>query len=92
MEPRKDILEFIHLCNKIWGRYDDFTGGCYKFSKLLISVFGGTMYWSHDHIITLIDGVYYDIDGVHEVNSKFFVVGSEYASKEYVDKVYSEYI
>lgn len=51
-------------------------GGCYKFSKLLIWMFGGISYkikmdnskkWNH--VITKIDDLYYDINGVVELSN-----------------------
>lgn len=89
---REDVMEFIELCNKTWGKYPDFSGGCYKFSKLLISVFGGEMYWSHDHIITVIDGTAYDINGTTKLSRGFIKVGSEGCPEEYIEKVYREYV
>lgn len=89
---KSEILEFISLCNKTWGRYPELSGGCYKFSKLLMNVFGGDMYWSHDHIITVINGTAYDIDGVTVLTDKFIKVGSEECPIEYVEKAYQEYV
>lgn len=87
-----EILEFISLCNKTWGRYPEFSGGCYKFSKLLINVFGGEMYWSHDHIMTKIDGMFYDIHGCHETISDEFLLVGDTVSMEHIDYLYEEYM
>jgi hypothetical protein len=57
------ILDFISLVNKTFGRYPEVSGGCYKFHLILKSVFGGEGYYNSNHIVTKIDGKFYDIDG-----------------------------
>tara|TARA_R100000781_G_scaffold115008_1_gene88413 strand:- start:1629 stop:1904 length:276 start_codon:yes stop_codon:yes gene_type:complete len=86
------ILEFISLCEKIWGFYPEYSGGCYKFSKLLISVFGGEMYWTTGHVITVIEGVAYDKNGITELTDDFFKVGSKDCTYEFIERIYKEYL
>lgn len=85
----KKILDFIELCKSIWGEYPKFSGGCYKFSKLLISVFGGQMYWTHDHVVTVIKGVAYDKNGVFELTEDFI---SAQGHEKFLERIYSEYL
>ena len=91
-ERENRILDFISLCNNTWGKYPEFSGGCYKFSNILIVVFGGDMYWSHDHIITVIDGNAYDIDGKAELTEDYKKVGSKDCPLHFIEKAYSEFI
>lgn len=58
-------LEFIAAIRDIYPeRYADHSGGCLKFHKLLKAVFPeANGYYNSDHVITEIDGDFYDIDG-----------------------------
>ena len=86
------ILEFIELCRNIWGNYPQYSGGCYKFSKLLISVFGGDAYWTTGHVITVIDGIAYDKTGVTELTDDYFKVGSKDCTIEFIERIYKDYL
>ena len=89
----KRILEFIELMKKTFGKYKRYSGGCYKFSLLLIYAFGGHMYWTSEHIITWINGRYYDINGeVTEGHQDYILVGGGDVSQEWVDEQYKEYV
>lgn len=59
----QDVLKFIATVNKIFGQKKE---SCYPFSRLLISVFGGEMYYDSNHVITKINGVFYDSKGIVE--------------------------
>ena len=59
----KKIKKFISDLNKIYGQQKE---SCYLFSRLLISVFGGELYYDSDHVITKINGVFYDSKGIVE--------------------------
>lgn len=61
MSQHKDILQFISTINKIFGQREE---TCYPFSKLLMSVFGGELYYDSNHVITKIEGVFYDSKGI----------------------------
>lgn len=50
------------------------------------------MYWSSDHIITKIDGVFYDIHGIVDDADNFFIVGGETCSHEFVQEAYAEFM
>lgn len=56
--------EFIRKIRKIFGRYPDFSGGCLKFHRLLKDIFPNVNGWYNgEHIISEIEGEFYDIDG-----------------------------
>lgn len=56
--------QFINTVRRTFGRYPDYSGGCMKFHILLCAAFPeGQGYYNSEHVITLIDGKYWDIDG-----------------------------
>lgn len=58
-------LEFIAMLRDIYPeRYEHDSHGCLKMHKLLKAVFpDATGYYNSDHVITEIDGDFFDIDG-----------------------------
>jgi len=60
MCPKK----IISLVNSIFGRYAENSGGCLKFHALLCEIFPNSRgFYNGDHILTQINGKYWDIDG-----------------------------
>lgn len=59
-------LEFIAMIRDIYpDRYADQSGGCLKFHRLLKAVYpDANGYYNSDHLITEIDGEFFDIDGI----------------------------
>lgn len=60
-------LEFIKTVRESFGNADYvyLNGSCYHFYKILKQVFPkAEAYFNSDHVITKIDGKYYDITGV----------------------------
>lgn len=89
-----EVLEFIDLIKKTFGKYPDTSGGCYKFHLILRTVFAeGMGYYNEDHIITKIGDLYYDIYGVYPGVDKGYlpIDGVEY-SYEDMDSIFKEYI
>lgn len=65
-------LKFIHRIQRLFGRYEKDSGGCLKFHYLLKSVYPRCNGWMDtDHVISEIDGEFYDIDGIAERTEKF---------------------
>lgn len=60
------VIAFIDLLKYTLGSYPTESGGCLKFAFVLKSVFEADIYYNSNHCITLIDGKYYDINGVVE--------------------------
>lgn len=58
-----EVLAFISLIRKTFGRYKEDSGGCYKFHLILKKMFECEGYYNSDHVITEISGTFYDIDG-----------------------------
>lgn len=66
--------EFIDLIRRTFGRYPDFSGGCLKFHVLMLRAFPeGEGYYDSSHVITLIDGKYWDIDGEYTKDRSNFI-------------------
>lgn len=57
------VNKFIQSIRDIFGYYPDSSKGCKKFAELLVGVFGGDLFYNHEHYIALIDGIYYDLYG-----------------------------
>lgn len=74
-------IEFIAALREIYPeRYADHSGGCLKFHKLLKAVFPDAAgYYNSDHVLTEIDGDFYDIDGLTE-NIGGFIPIEEYGA------------
>jgi len=60
--------DFVHSLGINPGLYK--SGKCYEFSLHLIALFDGTQYYDSNHVITLIDDVFYDIDGEFELKEE----------------------
>lgn len=64
-----DPEDFLKLLRHTFGRDADFSGGCMKIAILLHQVFASEklqLLYNSDHIITVINGVAYDIGGKYE--------------------------
>lgn len=90
MKDQRQILYFIDLINLTFGRYDDFSGGCYKFHLILKSLFDGEGYYDSDHIITKIGDYYYDIDGL-AIKTEKFLPFEEYGDT-HIKKSFKEHL
>lgn len=87
------IHTFIALCRKTFGRYEEHSGGCYKFHLLLKSVFGGIGFYNGDHVITLIGGVFYDIDGEFlGFDREYHKIGGKHYPHKYMEDKFKEYL
>ena len=75
-------LDFITRLREIFPRYEEGSEGCLKFHLLLKAIYGGQGYDNHDHIITEINGVCYDIDGIAEKADNYLPV-AEYGQSYY---------
>lgn len=76
-------IEFIGMLRDLYpDRYADHSGGCYKFHKLLKAVFPqANGFYNSNHVITEIDGHFFDIGGtVEEIDGYlgFDVFGDEF--------------
>ncbi len=93
----KDVTDFIILIRKTFGRYEDYSGGCYKFHLILKYVFKDAVgYYNGEHVITKIDGQFYDIDGLigGDVSGSFLRIhdyGGEY-NYPWMNKIFKEYL
>ena len=85
------VMSFIESINRTFGRYDNYTGGCYKFMVLLMQVFGGDAYFNGSHIITKIGDHYYDIDGI-VTNIRGYLNVNEYYSYDELREMFLEYL
>ncbi len=83
-------LEFIALVREIYpDRYAEGSNGCLKFHKLLAAVFPDSHgYYNSDHVITEIDGDFYDVDGVVEQFGGYLPL-EEYG-QEFIENVFTE--
>ena len=64
----------IDLIRRTFGRYASESGGCLKFHILLLRIFPEASGWyNSDHVLTEIDGVMYDIDGIYAKDTKSFL-------------------
>lgn len=88
---KKKILKFIRLINKTFNRYDDYSGGCFKFHLILLNTFGGEGYYNHEHVITKIGDTYYDVDGV-VTNTTDYLSIKKVFTYEFMYEVYKEYL
>lgn len=65
-------LELICRIRKTFGRYPDMSGGCLKFHQLLCGIYERCNGWyDGEHIISEIDGEFYDVDGIAVRTSRF---------------------
>jgi hypothetical protein len=90
---KEEILDLIQLINKTFGRYDDMSGGCYKFHLILNKLFNGMGYYDGEHVITLVNGTFYDIDGEYKkFNTRFRIVGGDVYPYDFMNKIFKEYL
>ena len=77
--------EFIQTVSNTWPRYPEMSGGCMKFHLLLRDVFptAGNLMYNSEHIITPIEGVFYDISGV--VNPEGYLPIEAYGRKNLIE-------
>lgn len=82
--------EVINIIREIWpGGYEPFSGGCWRFHRLLKAIWPDARGWyDHDHIITEIDGRCYDINGPAE-RTKDFIEADEFG-EQYFEKAFRE--
>jgi len=83
-------LEFIAMVRDVYpDRYAADSGGCLKFHRLLKAVFpDATGYYNSDHVLTEIDGDFYDIDGATADIGGFIPI-DEYGD-EFIEKVFTD--
>lgn len=93
MRKRKSlkILKFIRLINKTFERYDNYTGGCFKFHLILLNTFGGEGYYNGNHVITKIDHIFYDVDGIVTDTEGFVSIKEEYGY-DFMYEIFKEYL
>jgi hypothetical protein len=86
------ILEFISLINKTFGKYKEMSGGCYKFHLLLKKMFPYAKIWyCNNHVLTQINGRYYDIDGEQKL-SNFDYNFLDTFTYEWMNEQFKEYL
>ena len=90
MKPDLKVIGFIDLLKATFGRYKDYSGGCYKFHLILKKVFGGQGFYNSDHVITKIGDVYYDIDGVVESTEGYLPLSA--FGEEHMQSSFWQYI
>lgn len=67
--------QIISKIRDTFGRYPDNSGGCFKFHLLLKELFPNAEGWyNSNHILTEIDGKYYDIDGEQELKDNYLPI------------------
>lgn len=85
-----DILKFIEtIRNSFVGSETVYTrGSCYKFYLILKELFpDAEAYYNSDHVITEIDGKYYDITGEVE-KANHLLVSEHYPNSSIKDCIY----
>ena len=86
-------LSFIAMLRDLYpGRYADESGGCLKFHRLMKAVFpDANGFYDSNHVITEIDGEYFDIDGLIEDPVGYLPIedfGAEYIESAFRDMVH----
>jgi hypothetical protein len=89
---KEEVLSFITLLRKTFGRYEDHTGGCYKFYLLLKKVYKCDGFYNGNHVIVKIGHYFYDIDGEARFERDFYLIGGKNYPEEFMDKIFKEYI
>lgn len=93
-------LEFIAAVREIYpSRYAADSGGCLKFYRLLKMVFPEARgYYNSEHVITEIEGDFYDIDGIVENYGSYLpiddfgdeLINQSFAHVQQLDKTLSQ--
>ena len=92
---KKNVLTIIDLLYSTYGDYPPHSGGCYKFHLILLTIFeNATGYYNGDHVITKIGRVYYDKDGVVDIENSIgqYVSFDTYGGYEYFEEIFEEYL
>ena len=90
---KQKVLNFIVLIRKTFGRYKDYSGGCYKFHLILKQVFGGVGFYNGEHVITEINGTFYDIDGeVTKFTNNYISIGGKEYPYEFMNETFKEFL
>jgi hypothetical protein len=84
-----EVINFITLLHKIYGETPEYNGSCYKFHKLLYSVFGGLLFYDGNHIITRIGRNFFDSKG-KVIETEEYLPEEDYGS-EYFKNAFKEY-
>lgn len=88
-----EVLKFITLIRKTFGRYEEYSGGCYKFYLILKQVFPEAIgYYNDAHVITRIGDKYYDIDGEVKPAFNYLMIGGDDYPEEWVEKQFEHYL
>lgn len=87
---KEEVLSFITLIRKTFGRYSEDSGGCYKFYLILKKVFDGRGFYNSNHVITKIGDVYFDIDG-EVIRHKGFIPVEEFG-EEHMEESFKQHI
>lgn len=88
-----EVLKFISLIRKTFGRYEDTSGGCYKFYLILKTTFPDAIgYYNDDHVITKIGDSFFDIDGMVKPAYNYLPIGGNDYPEEWVEKQFNEYL
>lgn len=88
---KEEILMFISLIRKTFGRYPKESGGCYKFHLILKLAFGGKGWYDSDHVITQIGEHFYDIDG-EVITPNFAFLPIEDYGYDHMNKSFKEHL
>ena len=89
------VLSFIYLIRKTFGTYSEGKGGCYKFYLILKEVFPDAVgYYNGDHVITKINGKFYDIDGnvTGDISGNYLQIGQRDYPEEFMRQTFKEYL
>jgi hypothetical protein len=87
---RMHVLEFIERLKSIYGKYEDFSGGCIRFHFLLRELYpDARCYYNSNHVITNIDGRFYDWSGEVEKANDYLPITAY--GKEYVEKSWGSF-
>lgn len=90
----KEVSLFIKSLDDKIINYEKFTGGCYKFWLALKEEFvDAECYYNDDHVITKIDGKFYDKGGEYKVSKKDnFLPVSRHYGQGWMEEVFEEYL
>lgn len=91
-QPQVDaeVINFTTSILKIYGEAPKFSGSCYTFHKVLVSLFSGKLYYNGDHIITKIGKNYFDSSG--KVKDVTGYLPEEDYGKEYFNNAFKKYL
>ncbi|MGV6830490.1 MAG: hypothetical protein ACWA5P_02870 [bacterium] len=88
---KSDILSLISLIRKTFGRYPEYSGGCYKFHLILNKVFNGQGFYDSNHVLTKIGSHYYDIDGEYVRSTSNFLPLESFGI-EHIEKSFKKHL